>query len=327
MNLALALAITPSWLCLSEEPACAVDSQVQAFYYLKAKDYPKALDCFNAALTEHPDSWAILQSIGNCQMELGRYDAAIASLQKSIEVGGLQASQCVNMAAVYQRKGDAKKALNWLRLACSQDPSKAFDPNIQAAMTKLLDPANNPRGLPTTPDYLSSLSSVQKWRKADMPIKVHVRKNIQLAAFYEEYISIIKRSLDQWCAATGGALSYKFVSRPDSANVICDYTDRRELVSSDHELGIEGNTEKRIRMEDNTTAWANLVILVKDFPGAPKFRDRIFITNTCLHELGHVLGMHGHSSNNRDVMFSAAIRKGSDLLTKRDKNTIQLMYR
>jgi hypothetical protein len=305
--------------------ASGADLQLEGFGYVKTKNFDKALECFTAALKGHPDSWAIMQSVGNCQMELGHYDAAIANLQKSIEVGGLQASQCMSMAAVYQRKGDAKKALNWLKLACSRDPSKASDPGIQAAMAKLLDPANNPTGSPTTPDYCSSLVSFKGWPKKTMPIKVYVRPNPQISGFFPVFSETIKDSLDQWRKATNNTISYKFVDSRESANLICDYTDHRELVSSQHELGIDGNTEMLVK-QDNTPGSANIVVLVKDGPGAP-FRNRALLTLCCLHEVGHALGMHGHSPNSRDVMFPVATLNGAATLSERDKNTIRRIYR
>jgi tetratricopeptide (TPR) repeat protein len=69
------------------------DLQVQGFENIKSRNFSKALDCFNAALEEQPNSWEIMQSIANCHMELGRYDRAINFLQKSIESGGLHPTQ------------------------------------------------------------------------------------------------------------------------------------------------------------------------------------------------------------------------------------------
>ncbi|MCC7527441.1 MAG: matrixin family metalloprotease [Candidatus Melainabacteria bacterium] len=309
----------------SQTNSIAADSQRDGFEYVKNKNFLKALDCFTAALKEHPNSWAIMQSVGSCHLELGQYDRAIAILQKSIEVGGLHASQCKNMAAVYQRLGQPKKALSWLKLACSVDPTQAADPNVQAAISKLQDPANNPSGSLTASDYLSSLVSFKGWRKESMPLKVHVRKNIQIPGFYDEFLSLIRESFDQWAVATGGAVSYRFVESPDGANVLCDYTDRRELVSSQHELGIDGITEMLVK-RDNTPGSANIIVLVKDGPGARTFKQGPLLRLSCLHEVGHTLGMHGHSPNNHDVMFSAATFGGASSLTERDKSTIRKIY-
>jgi tetratricopeptide (TPR) repeat protein len=309
----------------SQSAVGAGDLQLQGFNYVKAKNFPKALECFNAALKEHPSSWVIMQSVGCCHMELGQYDQAIACFKKSIEIGGLHASQCNNMGALYQRLGQATKALNWLNLACRVDPSIATDPAIQAAIVKLRDPANNPTGSLTAPDYLASLMSFKGWRKEAMPLRVYVRKNIQIPEFYVEFMSIVRDSLNQWCAATGGSVSYKFASTAETANVLCDYTDRRELVSSCHELGIDGNTEMLVK-QDNSPGSANVVVLVKDGLGA-KFRNRALLTLCCLHELGHALGMHGHSPNGHDVMFPVASLYGPAKLSERDKKTIRQIYR
>ncbi len=159
-----------------------------------------------------------------------------------------------------------------------------------------------------------------------MPIKVCVRSNYQLPQFFPEFKNIVRDSLDQWCKASNGAVSYRFVESKDAANIVCDYTDHRELVSSDHEPGIDGNTDTRIRMQENTTDWANIVILVKMSPNVAVFRDRTLITKTFLHEVGHALGMHGHSPNNHDVMFLAATPEPITQLTARDKATIRRIY-
>ena len=73
-------------LCVS---AClAADLQAEGVQNLKARNYAKALECFDSALKEQPNNWQLWQNIGSCQMQLGRNDAAINSLQKSIEIGG-----------------------------------------------------------------------------------------------------------------------------------------------------------------------------------------------------------------------------------------------
>jgi tetratricopeptide (TPR) repeat protein len=323
--LAIVLAVLLSYSSASQLASGAGDLQLEGFQYIKTGNFPKALGCFNGALKEHPNSWVIMQSVGNCHMELGHYDTAIAYFQKSIEIGGLHGSQCNNLAAVYQRLGQPKKALSWLRLACSVEPANAADPAMQAAISKLQDPANNPIGSPTAPDYLSGLDSFKGWPRQVMPLKVYVRRNYQIPTFYPEFLQIVRDSLDQWCKAAAGAITYKFVDDRESANLICDYTDRRELVSSQHELGIDGNTEMLVK-QDNTPAKANIVILVKDAPGAPTFKGRALLTLSCLHEVGHALGMHGHSPNSHDVMFPCATLAGATGLSDRDKNTIRKIY-
>jgi tetratricopeptide (TPR) repeat protein len=314
-------------IACSGRPSAAADFQAEGFENLKAKNYAKALECFNAALKEQPKNWQIWQNIGNCHMHLGRNDTAIIDLQKSIELGGLHASQCTLMAGSLEALGQPKQALAWLKLACTAEPGRAADPGMQAAIRELEDPLKNPGGSPSSPDYLSGLVDINKWRKQDLPLKVYIRKNIQLPAFYESFVGIAQDAMNQWCQATGNIVSYKLVQSPEAASLVWDYTDRPELCSSVPEPGLEGCNEMRLRMEDRTAAAGTITILVKKGPSAPSFRDRQLILTTCLHEMGHALGIHGHSPNTHDVMFLAATPEPIPKLSQRDKNTIKLMYR
>jgi len=319
--LVLAIGMNAGQLCY-----CASDLQLEGFHYIKEKNFQKALDCFDAALKEHPASWAIMQSIGNSHMELGHYSTAIVYLQKSIEAGGLHAIQCNNMSAVYQRLGDAKKALSWLQLACSLDASMQLDPLVRANIRRLQNPANNPKGPIKSSDYLSSLISSKPWPQKAMPLSVFIRQNFQLPSFYPSFSLMVRDSLDQWCKATDNRVSYRIVRDLGSADLVFDYTDRPELVRSDHELGAAAVTEFRIRMQDNRADRANTVILIKESPEASMLRDRAFLSRCCLHEVGHALAMDGHSPNPNDVMFPIATSNGIAKLSQRDKNTIWRIY-
>jgi tetratricopeptide (TPR) repeat protein len=307
-------------------PASAADLQSEGAQYFRARDFAKALDCFNAALKQQPNDWKVMQSIASCHNRLGHFDTAVGNLQKSIEVGGLHASQCTIMAGALEGLGQPKQALHWLQLACSLEPAQAMNPTMQAAIRRLKDPLINPSGSPSASDYMDGLVSVYKWRKNEMPIKVYVRKNYQLPGFYDQFVTIVRDSVDQWCDATKRSVTYIFVNALDSANLVYDYTDRRELCSSDHEPGLEGGVEMKIRSDDKTPVAGNIVILVKDGPNALAFRDPVLINKACLHETGHALGLHGHSANNNDVMFLAATPKRVAKLSQRDKNTMRKIY-
>ena len=322
MRIVVVVVIT---LLLSSVSSGAADSQLDGFHYVQQGNFSKALVCFNAALNENPTSWQLMQNIGNCEMELGHFDKAVIALQKSIETGGLHAIQCTNMAAIYQRSGQPKQAVNWLKLACSLEPERANDPVLLANIGKLEDPANNPTGSLTASDYLSSMVSFKGWHKEQMPLKIYIRKNVQLPQFYESFVGIIRDSFNQWSAASGEAVSYKVVNTKDSADIVCDYTDHRELVSSQHELGIDGNTEMLVKT-DNSPGPTNLIVLVKDSPDSPVFRNKDVVAVCCLHEVGHALGMHGHSPSSLDVMFPTVTPGLKPKLSERDKNTLKRVY-
>jgi hypothetical protein len=303
------------------------DPQIAGLIYVRAKNFAKALDCFNAALKEHPNSWQILQNIGNCKMELGQTDAAIEYLEKSVRQGGLHhVSQCMSLAAAYQKAGKNSKVWEWLDMACQIDPATAGDPQVKATMKRLTYAIDHPSGSPNSADYLADIFKIDKWDKESMPLKAYVMPNLKLAGFHVNFTEMVRNAMDQWCQATGGAVSYKFVDSEHVANVVWSYTDNEDDCNTVCEMGLDGATDLKVRAINGKPELATIAILVKDRPGRA-FRDRQLLTRSCLHEMGHALGMNGHSPNDHDVMFPSANMDGKVTLSERDKNTIKKLYR
>jgi hypothetical protein len=291
-----------------------------------AGDFKKAFNCFESSFMQNHRDWQALQSMASCENRLGCYDKAIKYLEKSIELSKLQASHCIIMAGAFEGLGETSKALHWLQLACTLDPNQRMNPAMSVAINRLRDPSNNPTGSINAQDYTSGLVSINKWRKQDLPLRIYVRKNVQLPSYYAEYGQIVRTCFNQWCAATDGSVSYKIVSDQALANIICDYTDVPSLVSPEHTPGLSGDTRRRVRAEDGTTDWANITILIKKKPGSHDL-DYSAMTKTTLHEVGHALGIKGHSPNCHDVMFLTTTPELITVLSLRDKKTIYSMYR
>lgn len=300
--------------------------QIEGLKLLKAKEYNKAIENFKAALKEHPNSWQTWQNIALCHLRLGDYKSTISAGQKSIEIGGLHAPQCLTIAGAYEGLGEFQKALAWLKLACSVEPAQANNKIVQTKIRELKDPLYSPIGNLGAPDYLESLISATKWHLEDLPLKVFVRKNIQMPEFHAEFERLVRYAINQWCKATDNTISYKFVNSKESANLIFDYTESRERVSHDHAPGLDGSSNNRRRFSDGSVDRSNITVLVKDTPGGPSFRKSSMISKTLLHEIGHALGMHGHSPNPQDVMFSSTTQESLTALSRRDTNTIRRLY-
>jgi predicted Zn-dependent protease len=158
-----------------------------------------------------------------------------------------------------------------------------------------------------------------------MPLKVFVKPNSKLPSFNKEFTDMVRNASDQWCQATDGAVSYKLVDKQSAANIVWSYTDNEDDCNKVCEMGLDGATDLKVRAINSKPELATIEILVKDKPGGA-FRNRQLLTRSCLHEMGHALGMNGHSPNDHDVMFPSANMDGKVTLSERDKNTMRLIY-
>lgn len=307
-------------------PSSAEDLVAKGMKFVNAKDFRTALVCFQQALKESPNNPMRIMFVGNCYNELGEYSKAINCLQLAARKGGINATIAGNMSDTYQKMGENTKALYWLELQCALDPTEARNPKTVAMLKKLRDPLSNPTAPPNAPDYLSGLAESHVWQKDLVPIRVYVAKNQKLASFHAAFRTIVKESMDQWRTAISGTLSYRFVDSPTQASLVCAYTDDPNQVRSDHEPATNGSTQVHIAKSSDAIDRTSTVILVAPAPSETRF-DGSTITTVCLHELGHAIGMHGHSSNNHDVMFFLAdVPSVPITLSERDRRTIRKLY-
>lgn len=158
-------------------------------------------------------------------------------------------------------------------------------------------------------DYvLPSDGVLMKWEA--FPIKVYIEPKKQQAE--------VKRAFDLWQEKT--PVSFRFVNSEKQAQITVDFKDQLET-SSTKESYIAGFSKPYY--QNNHISKSEIHILSKD-PETGQDINNEDIFSTALHEIGHSLGMKGHSPNKDDVM--AAQTSGvKPSLSKRDINTMTLI--
>lgn len=168
---------------------------------------------------------------------------------------------------------------------------------------------------------------ILRWNVESFPLKVYFEDT------KPAYRETIKMAFDKWGKASG-FLQFVEVFKPEESDI------EIRFVNYDGSECTSANCHYAVAVTSNTTdKYHRLKKMIIKFYNANPFGEAYTnaeIYNTALHEIGHALGISGHSDNPADVMYAGnhkvtdAFDAYSDerlYLSKRDLNTIALLYR
>lgn len=154
-----------------------------------------------------------------------------------------------------------------------------------------------------------------------MPITVNINADPTVPGFNPEYVPILKAAFEDWQNASKGLLQFKFDTNADASEIKCKWTEDPKLMISSSEGG-----HAMVIPDSDGIISVDIILLTQPPTGlktmTPNYAKRIY-----LHEIGHALGLLGHSKGPNDIMFSSIPPADvpSDL-TERDKNTLVALY-
>lgn len=171
---------------------------------------------------------------------------------------------------------------------------------------------------------------ILRWDAQTFPLKVYIKKDTQnsVPPYYEPAIT---RAFRQW--QNTGPVKFKIIDNEKDANILVD------IISSQNMQKCDGPDCKYIvaftKPTYNDSLLKKMDITFYDLNMAGKPYSEREIYNTALHEIGHSLGIMGHSQNSDDLMYmqktkdEAIDRFRSDfqLISPRDANTLSLLYK
>lgn len=150
-------------------------------------------------------------------------------------------------------------------------------------------------------------------RWAKFPVSVYVAPS--------DYSILIKNAFSHWQKVSGGLVQFNFVGNISGAQITAGVADSLSLPYDENfEAG-----HAVVNAKNNIIYKSNIELLkINPKTGEPLSAEVIY--STALHEIGHALGIQGHSDNNADLM-SAINTKGKKSITKRDLNTLKMLYK
>jgi len=200
-----------------------------------------------------------------------------------------------------------------------------FSLNIAAAQTSDSDAGQRT-------DYLSTILTQTKgkvFRYKMMPIKVFIESDC-----FEER-NACEQAFDLWLHGTDRLISFESVSNEKMARVIIKFVSLPNIEESLSQTSAEGahtmmewHFQKRLLRLGGAKAYVPPQIVEINLRSAelrPVSQRSLVLQNIIAHELGHVVGLLGHSVDPGDLMYSKTDENSK--FSTRDLNTVRRLYR
>lgn len=162
------------------------------------------------------------------------------------------------------------------------------------------------------------------WPLSQTPLRVYIEDGTGTPGYREAYQDYVRRAFNEWQTISNAKLSWMEVNSPDDANIVCSWTADARPKGNGIEAGETRTTIQRNAFFPNGRIVSAHVMILTDLFGRSFSNADIY--KTCLHEIGHALGLQGHSSTASDIMYPVLNSSQTTYLKERDRDTILALY-
>lgn len=287
----------------------------------KIGDNEGAIAEFKKAIELNPNLDSSWITLGGLYQSLGRLDDAIATYKEFMT----RFAKNKELAQTRDKVNDLLTGLQSERdrLARLREENNALQKAYPIKEALLSAPAQS-----AVDDYLPEATRPGIVRWAKMPIKVYIHDARGVPNYKPTWGAILQQSFRDWEKASNGEVKFEFV---DNLQKPFDGIECFFMGASGRDAGLENDAEageaKMYVMPGTGDLHSGTIkILTKSFSSVLPITDNR-IRYICLHEIGHALGLSGHTDNPEDIMFlSTSFRDEWRELSARDARTIQRFY-
>lgn len=304
----------------------------KAYELSNAGNNEQAIGILKQAESMDPTSAPVHLDLSAAYMALKDYDDALHETSILLAMNPNDEKGYINYLAAAIGAGRMQDALragqDYLnRFPNGQDRTTLT--NEMVAVQHELDRRANARGVmppPGAPDnylFYATPSGIRRWPPECMPLRVYINQGVKCKGFEPEFQTVLINSFLTWQNVTHGMMRFLPVDKARDANIECKWTDSADNVTLAAEAG-----EAKIQISNNGIYHVIITLLTR-LPESPTEKlTPALLQQVSLHEIGHALGIEGHSDKAQDVMYcSTNPNVEHPQLTQRDINTLYLIYR
>ncbi len=168
-----------------------------------------------------------------------------------------------------------------------------------------------------------------RWASNRIPLKLYVEESYHAPGYRPQFKGFVVRALETWNNAAGGRLPFELVTDPFEANIEVRFTANPSSAKMmrGNEQGVTHFMYYLSETNNCIVKSAKIYILTLDRIHLAPATDQL-MESVCLHEIGHALGIAGHSPFYGDIMFPVLFADYfiPRQLTDRDGATIKNLY-
>lgn len=178
------------------------------------------------------------------------------------------------------------------------------------------------------PNYVDKVpmgNQIIRWEDDAFPLMVY------MTGGDEAYQSVVKKAFDYWTYASRNFFSFAYTKNEKDADIIVEIAGsaKSNCTGSEECMYILAYTAPEIKHD----ILKNMVMIIYAKDPAGNSVPLYSIYETTLHEIGHALGIMGHSENPENLMYSSGKNNESEYfrphrtaLSSQDINTLRYLY-
>jgi len=293
------LPVVLAFLLASAAPLAMADLYSDGVGLYKAKLYARAAQKLELSLKSNPTADGVFY-LGMAYTHLNRFDEAHDAFEHVIQMTPPSS----------ELAGMARNNLNFVtkqQITLASSSGKA-----NQVLTASLSRSSKDNYL----TYILYHGKVVHFATESMPLKVFITDGRGVTGWNAGMKQAVVYAMRAWQSATKGRVNFTQVYNESSADIVVHW--RRNF--SD---GILGVSPLQTVGDTIVQSDVNLATYYPDSNAAIPPED---LKAIAVHELGHAIGLRGHSPSPDDIMFFSKTRQ-SNTLSQRDINTIGMLYK